>query len=72
MGAMSQVINGVRLEMVAKLVGGIEDVTATLREREVALVVRRVGERLERKGLLPALRREQMKRAMLLQARLAT
>lgn len=66
-----QIINGVRLDVVARLVGNQEDVTATPRERDVAAKVRQVGERLERKGVLPELRRRQMVRAMVLQAKLA-
>lgn len=68
---MTQTINGIRLEMVAKLVGRTAAGTATPREREVARKVRQVGERLERKGYLPELRRRQMMQAMVLQAKLA-
>lgn len=57
-------INGVRLAMVAKLVGRTEDVTATPREREIAAYLRRLGERMERKGYLPELRRKHMMRVM--------
>ena len=65
-------INSIRLDVVAKLVGNQEDVTATRGERAVADVVRRCGEEMERRGYLPAIRRQQMMRVMKREAELTS
>ncbi len=56
-----------RPDIIAALVGNNEDVTATTREREIASKLRTLGERLERKGYLPELRRRHMLMAMRLE-----
>ena len=53
-------INGVRIEVVAIMVGGTPVLTATPDERRIALYTQRVGEKLERQGWLPDLRRKRM------------
>ena len=53
-------INGVRIDVVALLVAGHPLPAATQDERRIALHVQRVGERMERQGWLPDLRRRRM------------
>jgi hypothetical protein len=53
-----------RLDTVARLVGTGDDVTATDDERAIAAVLRRLGEKMEREGWLPELRRRHMARVM--------
>jgi hypothetical protein len=66
--AAKQRVNGVRVGVVAMLVAG--KVTAcTPEEYRIALKVQRVGERLERKGWLPELRRRAMLRKIVLEAK---
>lgn len=64
-GSKNVTINGVRIDMVAKLVGGHHDMTATEDEERIAKRVRRVGEKMEREGFLPELRRIRMQRVMM-------
>jgi hypothetical protein len=53
-----------RPEVIAKLVGNNEDLTATEREREIAKKLRDIGKKMEREGYLPELRRKHMLRVM--------
>jgi hypothetical protein len=53
-----------RPDIIAKLVGNGDDVTATPREREIAAVLRKLGAKMEREGYLPELRRRHMLRVM--------
>lgn len=49
---------------IAKLVGKREDLTATPRERAIAKKLRKLGEKMERDGYLPAIRRAHMLRVL--------
>lgn len=53
------------LDRIARLVSGREDVTATPEERAIAKKTRSIGERMEREGYLPSLRRDRMMRVMM-------
>lgn len=68
--ASSAIINGVRVAMVARLVSGVPDIMSTPDERRIALHVQRVGEKLERKGYLPSLRRSRMLAVIVEEAKL--
>ena len=58
---MSDPIN---IERVARLVGNHEDVTATDEERALAKKLRRIGDKMERQGYLPGIRRAHMLRVL--------
>lgn len=54
----------VNMLRIAKLVGNNEDVLATPVERVIAARLRKIGEKMERKGYLPPLRRQHMARVL--------
>lgn len=65
------VINGVRLDVVARLVGSKfygEYDDATPDEFRIAAKIRTLGAKMERQGYLPAIRRQHMQRAMVNEA----
>lgn len=66
---LGDVINGVRVNVVAVLVAGKPLATATADERRIALKVQRVGEKLERKGYYPEFRREVMLETIVAEAK---
>lgn len=64
-----QVINGIDLERVAALVSGKPSLMATREEHRIAEAARKYGEKLERQGYIPAVRRAAMQREMVRLAR---
>jgi hypothetical protein len=59
------------IDRIARLVAGRIDITATQKEQEIAKQLRRIGERMEREGFLPSMRRAHMLRLLHDEARLS-
>jgi ribosomal protein S21 len=57
---MTDTLNGINLERVAKLVSGMFPIDATQDEHRIADAVRKYGQQIEREGYLPDLRRKAM------------
>jgi heme oxygenase len=66
---MTDTLNGINLERVAKLVSGHLPLDATRDEHDIAARVAKYGAELERGGYLPALRRQAMMKRMVELAR---